>query len=395
MSIDTLHSLLSRGVSEVIVKNELENKLKEGKKLRIKYGVDPTKPDIHLGHTAVLLKLKKFQQEGHIVIFLIGDYTTKIGDPSGRNTTRPMLSDEEIKVNAETYFKQVGKILDTKKTETRYNSEWFSKMDLNDIFQIASKFTVQQIIERDDFQKRLKLGSNITLYEIFYPLMQAYDSIMLKSDVEIGGTDQKFNMLAGRGLQKKMGQAPQDVITIKLLVGTDGKEKMSKSLGNYIAITDSPNDMFGKVMSIPDSLIMDYYELCTDVSDDELKNIESRISSSPREAKAELAKLIVEMYHSEEAAEKAAGEFDRVFKNREIPKDIEVRKTKEMRIDEMLVFLEMAESKSEARRLVGQGAVYQDNKKITDPYQIIKLDTYSADGTVIKSGRKFIKVVPE
>ena len=391
MSIDALHSLLSRGVSEVIVKGELENKLKEGKKLRIKFGVDPTKPDIHLGHTAVLLKLKKFQEDGHTVIFLIGDYTTKIGDPSGRNSIRPMLSNEEIKTNAETYFKQVGKILDTEKTEIRYNSEWFAKMDPAEIFKITSKFTVQQVIERDDFQKRLKSGSDIALHELFYPVMQAYDSIQLHSDVEIGGTDQKFNMLAGRNLQKKMGETQQDIITIKLLVGTDGKEKMSKSLGNYIAITDAPGDMFGKIMSIPDSLIMDYYELCTEISDDELKNIESKISSNPRDTKAELAKIIVAMYHSKDDAGKAAGEFDRVFKNRERPSEMPEIKIKlsECKLEELLVKCELAASKSEARRLIEQGAVEIDGKKIIVPEESIQIK----DEMIVQVGkRRFVKI---
>jgi tyrosyl-tRNA synthetase len=245
---------LEKGIVEIIDNKSYREKL-ESKKLRIKMGFDPTRPDIHLGHAVGLWKLRKLQDLGHKIIFLIGDYTAKIGDPSGRNSTRPVLSDQEIKENAKTYFAQVGKILDVNKAEVRYNSEWYDKMNLNDILHLMGKFTVAQIIERDDFEKRLKMGIDVGMHEVLYPIMQAYDSVMLKADVEFGGSDQKFNMLAGRDLQRKMGQSPQDVVMVKLLVGTDGKEKMSKSLNNYIGITENENEMFGKVMSIPDGVV--------------------------------------------------------------------------------------------------------------------------------------------
>lgn len=389
-----LNDILTRGVSEIVDKDNFKKKLEEGNSLRIKYGVDPTKPDIHLGHMVQLKKLKKLQDLGHTIIFLIGDYTTKIGDPSGRNTTRPVLSDEEIKKNAETYFAQISKILDMDKTEVRFNSEWFSKMTFADILNLAGKFTVAQIIERDDFAKRLKEGSDIGLHEILYPLMQAYDSVELKADVEFGGTDQRFNILAGRALQKKMGQVPQDVVLMDLLVGLDGVNKMSKSLNNYIGITDNPADMFGKVMSIPDSLILNYFELCTDVDLGAIEIIKKEMAdeANPRDIKAKLAKLIVETYHDAPKADEAEAEFKKVFSNRETPTNMPIKKINDekMNIVDLLVELEMSTSKSEARRLVEQGGVEVANTKITDPSEIIEI----SDGLVIRAGKlKFMKVV--
>lgn len=381
----------NKAIDEIIVADSFSSKLKSGKKLRIKMGFDPTKPDLHLGHAVGLRLLKKLQEDGHTIIFLAGDYTAKIGDPSGRNSLRPILTDEEIKENTNTYFSQVEKLLDISKAEIHSNSEWYEKMTFDELLSIAGKFTVQQIIERDDFQKRIKEGHDIGLHEILYPLMQAYDSVVLKADVECGGTDQKFNMLAGRSLMKKMDLPAQDVVMIKLLVGLDGKNKMSKSLGNYIAINDTPEDMYGKVMSIPDELIMQYYELCTDVKEEALKIIEGEIKENPRDTKAKLAKLIVEMYHSADDAEKAAGEFDRIFKNHEKPTEILEKKLEknEYRLDELLVECELASSKSEARRLIEQNAVEIESEKITEPDKIIEIK----DQMIIQVGkRRFVKL---
>lgn len=377
-----------RGVAEIIDQKSFESKLKSGKKLRIKYGVDPTKPDIHLGHAVGLRKLRALQDEGHIIIFLIGDYTTKIGDPSGRNTTRPVLTDAEIKVNAKTYLEQVGKILDIKKTEVRYNSEWYSKIEHSEFLELASKFTLARIIERDDFEKRLKEGVDIGIHEIIYPLMQAYDSVKLKADVEFGGADQKFNMLAGRGLQKKMGQIPQDIFIVRLLVGLDGKIKMSKSADNYIAITENPNSMFGKVMSIPDSLIEEYFELCTDVTESKIAEYEKEIKAgkNPMEIKTILAKEIVEFYHGKEAAKKTSLEFTKVFSKKELPSDIPVVKIEygNYGLPLLLINLGAVSSNGEARRVIEQGGVKIDNAKITDPKAEIAINK----GMVIQVGKR-------
>jgi tyrosyl-tRNA synthetase len=385
--------LFMRSTSEIIIEESLNNKLNE-KKLRIKMGCDPTKPDLHLGHLVGLRLLRKFQEMGHTIVFIVGDYTTKIGDPSGRNTARPVLQDEEIKKNAETYFHQVGQILDMDKTEVVANSQWFAKLNLGELITLAGKFTLAQIIERDDFQKRLKDGRDIGLHEILYPLMQAYDSVVTKADVEIGGTDQKFNMLAGRDLQKKMGQTPQEVITVKLLTGLDGKNKMSKSLDNYIALNDSPNNMYGKLMSIPDSLIVEYFTLCTDVETKAIEIIEQELKENkrnPRDIKAELAKLITETYCGGEAAENAEAEFNRVYKNKENPENINDVKVEvnEAKLDDLLVELQLASSKSEARRLIEQGGVEVNNNKIIDPATNITLE----DGMVVQVGkRRFARI---
>jgi tyrosyl-tRNA synthetase len=381
----------NKAIDEIIVRESFEKKLKEGKKLRIKMGFDPTKPDLHLGHAVGLRFLKKLQEDGHTIIFLIGDYTAKIGDPSGRNSLRPILTEKEIKVNTNTYFSQVEKFLDVSKAEIRSNSEWYEKMTFNELSEITSKFTLQQIIERDDFQKRIKKGHDIGIHEIMYPLMQAYDSVILKADVECGGTDQKFNMLAGRSLMKKMSMPVQDVVMIKLLVGLDGKKKMSKSLGNYIAINDVPEEMYGKVMSIPDDLIMQYYKLCTDVKEEALKIIEGEVKDNPRDTKAKLAKLIVEMYHSLDEAEKAAGEFDRVFKNKEKPTEMPVKilELRTEKLDNLLIACDLASSKSEARRLIEQGAVEIEGEKITEPDKMIEVK----DEMIIQVGkRRFVKI---
>lgn len=386
-----MNDLFDRGVAEIINEKSLKDKLEGGKKLRIKYGVDPTKPDIHLGHAVALWKLKALQDEGHTIIFLIGDFTTKIGDPSGRNNARPVLTDEEIKVNAKSYFDQVGKILDLKKTEVRYNSEWFEKMDLGETLKLAGKFTVAQIIERDDFEKRLKGGCDIGVHEIFYPLMQAHDSVVLKADVEFGGVDQKFNMLAGRDLQRKMGQTPQEVVMMKLLVGLDGKVKMSKSANNYISITESANEMFGKVMSIPDSVIDEYFLLCTKLPESEIASFSEEIKAgkNPRDIKLILAEEIVKLYHTAEVARKAKEEFINVFSKKELPSDIpEIEVSIDQLLPQLIFNLGLAHSNSEARRLVLQNAVTIDGEKSADPKSIIK----TKSGMLIQVGRKFVRI---
>lgn len=385
--------LLERGVSEVIEKESLDKKLKSGKRLTVKLGADPSRPDLHLGHTVVFKKLKEFQNLGHKIIFIIGDYTGMIGDPSGKSATRNQLSLKEVKENAKTYLKQAGKVLDIKKAEIRYNSEWFKNMKFDEIINLTSKFTAQRILERDDFEKRLKEGAPLGAHELLYPIMQAYDSVMLKADVEIGGTDQKFNMLAGRRLQEKMNLPPQDVITAPLLVGLDGKNKMSKSLDNYIGITESAENMFGKIMSIPDDLINSYFELLTDLSSEEIKNISARMANgeNPRDFKLFLAEEIVKMYHNDKAAQKAKENFIKVFSNKQMPEDAEeiIFAPDKIIIDE-LVNSKITESKGKARRLIEQGGLKINGEKIGVDYIINKND----DGKILQAGKKrFYKII--
>ncbi len=386
------NEFFEKGVAEIIDEKSLEAKLKANKKLRIKMGFDPTRPDIHLGHAVGLRILRKLQDAGHTIIFLIGDYTTKIGDPSGRNTTRPILSDQEIKKNAATYFNQASKILDVKKAEIKYNSAWLKKLDLNDILQLAGKFTVAQIVERDDFEKRLKKGVDVGLHEVLYPLMQAYDSVVLNADVEFGGTDQKFNLLAGRDLQKKMGQKPQDIVMVDLLVGLDGKEKMSKSLDNYIGVTEDPNTMFGKVMSIPDSLIEMYFNLCTDETPSKTAKYMNEIKEgkNPRDIKLILAEKIVEIYHGKKEAEEAREEFIKIFSRKELPSSIPtVNLSGTYELPLFLIELNATQSNSEARRLIAQGAVRIDHTKVTDP----KAEVATHPGMIVQVGKKkFYKI---
>ncbi len=373
--------LLEKGVAEAIVKEHLEGELLAGKKLRVKFGADPTSPDLHLGHAVALRKLRQFQDAGHQVVFIIGDYTARIGDPSGRSKTRPQLSVAEIDKNAETYFAQAGKILDIKKLEIHYNSEWFKK-EPDWAMMLTGYFTVQRILERDDFTKRLKEGVDIRALEMLYPMMQAYDSVKISADVELGGTDQKFNMLTGRDLQRHMGLPEQDVITVPLLVGLDGVHKMSKSLNNYIGLTDEPNVMFGKVMAVPDELIDSYYELCTD---------EKISTDDPREAKLRLGKIVVDMYHGVGTGERAQDEFIRVFSKKEKPSDIKSIKVdaESLPLAELLVAIKFAKSKSDARRLVGQGAVKVDGVRAEDPMAEIDL---SKERLIQVGPKKFLKV---
>ena len=389
-----IKNLLTHNTEEVIIKTDLEKKLNSGKKLRIKLGCDPSRPDLHLGHSIVLRKLKEFQDLGHQVVFIIGDYTGMIGDPSGKSKTRPALSSKEVKKNAKSYFAQVGKILDIKKTEIRYNSEWFSKLNFEDILKLLNLFTVARILERDDFSKRLKGGIDIATSEMLYPVMQAYDSIMIKSDVEIGGTDQKFNMLAGRELQRKMNIPEQNVLTTPLLVGLDGKEKMSKSLDNYISITEEPNSMFGKIMSISDEMIFYYFKLLTDISEDDLRKIESELknpSKNPRDIKVELAKNIITTYHNKRFAEEAEEEFNKIFRDKKKPTDIKRYKIQDTRykLVDLLTEIKLASSKGEARRLVQQGGVRIDDIVQKDFEKEIEIK----NGMVVQVGkRRFVKI---
>jgi len=383
-----LEEILSRGVEEIIEKDSLIEKLKSGKKLRFKFGVDPTAPDIHLGIAVLLRKLAEFQKLGHKIIFLIGDFTATIGDPSGVNKTRPILTPREIDQNAKTYLAQAGKILDIKETEIRRNSEWYKKMSLADFLKIKSYFTIQRILERDDFSDRLKQGAEIVSYEIDYPVLQAYDSVMLRADIEIGGTDQKFNMLAGRRLMKKMGLPPQDVMTMKILVGTDGKKKMSKSLGNYIGISEQPLTMYGKIMSIPDELIEPYFLLCTDVSLDKVRAIKS-----PRDRKARLAFEIVQIYRGQKEAQEAEKEFNQIFKESQIPSKIPVAFVKSSKIIDILVETRLASSKSEAKRLVEQGGVGVQIKNKRVKIKDINASIPIKENPIIQVGkRRFVRV---
>lgn len=386
------HELLTRGVDRIIGQEELEAALGSKRKLRIKFGVDPTRPDIHIGHAVLLRQLRQFQDLGHTVIFLIGDYTTKIGDPSGKSKTRPVLTDDEIKANAETYLAQVGQILDVKKAEIRYNSEWLAKLSFADLLNLASNISVAQLIERDDFTNRLAAGQELALHELLYPLMQAYDSVALEADVEFGGTDQLFNLMAGRALQKKLGQRPQVVFITELLVGTDGTKKMSKSLDNYVAITDQPIDMYGKIMSLPDSLIAPYYKLCTDIPLDVIDQLVKTLAggANPRDSKASLAREIVRVYHGESTALKAEADWNATFRDKQGPTEDQIEayhlKTP-LPIHDLLVELGAAASKTEARRLLEQNGVRVEGETITDETFV------PAKGTLVQVGkRRFFKL---
>lgn len=390
-----IEELLSRNVEEVIIKDSLEKKLTSGKKLRVKLGADPSRPDLHLGHSIVIRKLKEFQDLGHQVVFIIGDYTGMIGDPTGKSKTRPALSREEVQENAKSYMEQVGKILDIEKAEIRYNSEWFSKFNFEDVLKLTGQFTVARILERDEFTKRMKEGSDITVTEMLYPMMQAYDSIAIDADVEIGGTDQKFNLLAGRVLQKKMGKPEQDVLTCPLLVGLDGVNKMSKSLDNYIGISEPADSMFGKIMSISDDMIFYYFKLLTDKTPSELEAIEKTLADkeqNPRDLKAQLAKKVIAIYRTPEEAESAEQEFNRIFREKQKPTEMpEIKlEAKAYPILDLLSELNLIASKNEGRRLIEQGGVRIDDEAQTDAQKIIE----AKDGMVVQVGkRKFVKIV--
>lgn len=383
---------LAQGCEGLYTRDELTERLRQadeqGRQLRVKIGMDPTAPDIHLGHTVSLRKLRQFQDLGHRAVLIIGDYTARIGDPSGANKTRPMLSEEQIKSNAETYLDQAGLILDTspEKLEVRRNGEWLSKLSFAEVLQLAAQMTVARMMERDTFEKRYRAGEPIGLHEFLYPLMQGYDSVCIEADVELGGTDQTFNNLVGRTLQSAAGQPQQIVMVFPLLPGLDGIEKMSKSKGNYVGITDKPDDMFGKVMSVPDELMESYFTLLTDLPPERIRTLLDPEQTHPRDAKAELAKTIVATYHSAAEAAQAEQEFQRVFSQRQTPADMpEVRVADGgVNVIDLVVSAGFAKSKGEARRLVSQGAVGIDGEKITD----IGATVTPRTGQVLKVGKR-------
>ena len=389
-SVEESIELITRGISEAIGLDEIKEKLKRGKQLTVKAGFDPTAPDIHLGHTVLLRKMRHFQLLRHKVIFLIGDFTGRIGDPSGKTKTRPRLTLEDVLRNAETYKQQVFKILDPEKTIVEFNSKWLEKMSFADVLGLTSRYTVAQMIERDDFAKRYKNGQPISMMEFMYPLAQGYDSVALECDVELGGNDQKFNLLVGRTLMKEYGLSPQAVITVPLLEGLDGVEKMSKSLGNYIGIYDSAKDMYGKAMSIPDSLISKYMELLTDIPIEDIKNYVKSMENgeNPRNIKGILAKEIVKIYHGEAEALNAEEEFKRIFSSKGLPDEIEeVSVNKDDNILNILSVCMSSESKSNLKRLVSQGSVTLDNEKISDINAVI-----SKEGILKVGKRNFFKI---
>ena len=400
MTISEQLELLKRGAVDIYSVDDLKDRLTQaaqaGRALRVKLGLDPTSPDIHLGHTVVLRKLRQFQDMGHIAVLIIGDYTAQIGDPTGQNTTRPMLNADQIKANAETYFKQAGKILDTSqdKLEVRHNSEWLGKIDLAGVIKLTGCMTVAQMLERDTFDIRYKKGEPIGIHEFLYPLMQGHDSVCIRADVELGGTDQTFNNLVGRDLQKLDKQAPQIVMTMPILVGLDGVEKMSKSKANYIGVTDEPNDMFGKVMSISDELMENYYTLLTDLPMDRVKTLVDASQTHPKEAKVQLGKTIVAQFYDQKAADEAAAHFDKVFKQKEIPDDMPVVSlaAESIMASKLLVALSLVTSGGEGKRMVKQGGVSVDGQKVTDPNQQIT----PAHGMVVQVGkRKFARVATQ
>ena len=391
--------LISHGVADLLPEDEFKKKLEKSvatnTPLIVKLGLDPTAPDIHLGHTVVLRKLKLFQDFGHKVIILIGDFTARIGDPTGKSVTRPPLTEEQVITNAKTYQEQIFKVLDPDKTEVRFNSEWLSKLDFADVLKLASKYTVARMLERDDFHKRYTEGRPISIHEFMYPLMQGYDSVALKADVEFGGTDQTFNLLMGRHLQGEEGMPEQTIITMPILEGLDGVQKMSKSLGNYIGISEAPSEMYGKAMSIPDELMMRYFMLVTDMSIEEQEQLSKDLESGaahPRDVKMKLAHTIVRLYHGEEAANFGQEEFVRVFQKHAMPTDIpeyKVAITEEpVFVPQLLSGAGLTASNGEARRSIKAGAFKIDGEKCNEEHIVLK------DGMVLQVGkRKFIKIV--
>ena len=390
--------VFKKGTVEIIPEDELARKIEKSIRtkipLNIKLGCDPSKPDLHIGHSVVLNKLREFQDFGHIAILIVGDFTGMIGDPSGRKKTRPQLSFEETRKNGISYFEQATHILDKKKTKIVYNSEWLAKIDIHKLIEILGKFTVQRILERDDFTKRLKEQQEISLHELLYPIMQGYDSFAINSDVELGGTDQKFNNLVGRDMQKKFGQEPQVVILMPLLEGTDGNEKMGKALNNYIGITDEPKNIFGKTMSIPDNLIYKYFELATRISINDLKKIKNELDShlvNPRDLKRKLGFELVRLYYDDETAKSTVMEFDKIFIKKETPDNIPEFNLRDYNIKlvNLITLTKLAESNTNARRLIEQGGVTIDGEKIYDINYIVK----KGKDFILKVGkRKFLKI---
>lgn len=404
MEIAEQLKIIKRGIDEMIGEEDLVKKLKkskaEGKALKVKLGLDPTAPDIHLGHTVVLQKLKQFQDLGHEIILLIGDFTGRIGDPTGKSKARTQLTEEEVKENAKTYEEQIFKILDPKKTKVVFNSQWFGEMGFSDAIQLSSNYTVARMLEREDFSKRYSNNQPISIHEFFYPILQGYDSVAIEADVELGGTDQRFNLLAGRNLQKEYGQEAQAIIMMPLLEGLDGVDKMSKSKGNYIGINEAPSEMFGKAMSMPDELITRYFELLTDISLEELNKIKEGLANGelhPMKMKKKVAREIVSKYYDKQTASDAQEEFERVFKKGDTPDEIpevEVASSDledgKLWIVKLVAATGLVDSNSEARRMIKQGAVSIDDER----YDKMNLDIEVKDGMVIKVGkRRFAKII--
>ncbi|HOC52792.1 MAG TPA: tyrosine--tRNA ligase [Caldisericia bacterium] len=394
LSIDEQIKIIKKRTLEIINEDELIKKLKKGRPLNVKLGVDPTSPDIHLGHTVVLNKLRDFQILGHQIILIIGSGTAVIGDPSGRDKTRSLLTIDEIERNAKYYSEQAFKILDKEKTIIKFNGDWLLNLTLKDLVSLSSHFTIARILERDDFFNRYKSGSPIYLHEFFYPVMQAYDSIVIDADIELGGSDQKFNLLCGRELQKELGKEEQIAILMPILRGIDGEKRMGKSLGNYIGINENPKEMFGKIMSIPDHLIIEYFELLTDISPKEIEEYKLKMEEgeNPMKYKLRLAKEIVTRYHSKEEADKEEEDFIKVFSKKEIPEEVETFfvDSDEINLIDFLKEKNIISSKSEGRRIFEQGGIYVNNERFSDSSFKVKIDKE----IIIKVGkRKFIKVI--
>ncbi len=388
--------VIKRGISELISEGELVSKLTKGKPLRVKVGFDPTSPDLHLGHTVLLQKLKQFQELGHHIIFLIGDFTATIGDPSGRNETRPPLSEEQIRVNVKTYQNQVFKILDSKKTEIVFNSTWLDKLSSRDMIRLSSRETVARMLERNDFEKRYKSGVSISIHEFLYPLLQGYDSVQIKSDIELGGTDQKFNLLMGRELQRAERQEAQVVLTLPLLVGTDGIQKMSKSYGNSIGILEPAKEIVGKIMSLSDEVMWLYFALLSDKSLEDVRVLKKDVESGkahPKKVKMNLAAEIATRFHGAEIAQKAVDEFDQVFKNKGIPDQIEEENldasSQEILVVDLISQLQLVSSKSDAKRMIQQNAVTINDQKIDQVDKLLKC----SGSYLIKVGKRRFKKV--
>lgn len=389
----SLDHILKRGVAEIISESSLRTRLNSGKPLRLKQGFDPSKPDLHVGHAVGLRKLRQFQELGHTVVLIVGDWTAQIGDPSGRDEARTMLTAQQVKANADTYMQQFFHIVDRSRTEVRWQSEWFGRFSLESVFHLAKHFTLADMLEHETFDKRFKAGQPLSLIELMYPMLQAYDSTAIVADVEFGGMDQKFNNLAGRQLQSRLGKTPQEVFLVPLLIGTDGR-KMSKSFGNTIDLVTPPNDAYGKVMSLADSALVEYFTLVTDVPDAEIDEMRAALGSgrvNPRDVKMKLAREIVTQFHGADAARSAEAEFVRVFSKKELPTDMATFALKDaMPIVDLIVAANLASSKSEARRLVQQGGVRLDDEKIVKIDELI-----TAREAVLRVGRlKFVRLVP-
>ncbi len=405
LSVSRQLELLLSGAADVIPEEELERKLErsvsEGTPIRVKLGIDPSAPDLHLGHAVVLRTLRRFQDLGHTAVLIVGDFTGRVGDPSGQSETRPMLDEAQLEENARTYLDQVGTVLDLERAEIRRNSEWLAGLTFSDVATLASTQTVARLLEREDFKERYESERPISLVEFLYPLMQGYDSAAIHADVEMGGTDQRFNLLVGRDIQRAHGQEPQVAFTMPLLVGTDGERKMSKSLGNHVGLTEAPEEQFGKAMSIPDDVMPTWFRLCTDLEPEELAGITEALRTgalSPVEAKRRLAREIVRLYHGDEAAHAAEQHFDRVFKAHEVPDDVPERPLPDDALDQgtvyvpkLLVAMGLAASNSDARRLIEQGGVRIDGEAVTDPNAEFQAE--NVRGRVIQVGRRrFVRV---